>query len=111
MDDNSQSFSMNYHTLAATDDVELHNPTQSTVQNTRKNTQEERTDGKSRRPLRRSLSAQHRAIKVRTMLIIYARNFVKENVRANLVLKYKKFTYRQIPTPIQILMLVLVLAL
>ena len=67
-DDASQSFSMNYHTLAANeDDKDLNNSNQNDPleHKSRGNLQNGKENVKPRNPLRRSLSAQHRAIKVR----------------------------------------------
>ena len=66
-DDASQSFSMNYHTLAANeDDKDLNNSNQNDPleHKSRGNLQNGKENVKPRNPLRRSLSAQHRAIKV-----------------------------------------------
>ena len=54
---------MNYHTLATNEEVEMQNSNQTISQNKAKGVQEKAQ--KPRNPLRRSLSQQHRAIKVR----------------------------------------------
>lgn len=61
-EDADQSFSMNYHTLATNEDGELQS---SNAAATESKTKVEKPVPKPRNPLRRSLSAQHRAIKVR----------------------------------------------
>ena len=81
-DDASQSFSMNYHTLAANeDDKDLNNSNQNDPleHKSRGNLQNGKENVKPRNPLRRSLSARHRAIKVRIswelFVLQYARTF------------------------------------
>ena len=69
--DTSPSFSMNYHTLATNEDDELNNSIQTIAQNEGKNVLLEKTAKKPRQPLRRSLSAQHRATKVRPIKIMF----------------------------------------
>ena len=70
-DDASQSFSMNYHTLAANEDdgdINSSNQNNPLEHKSRANLQNNKDTVKPRNPLRRSLSAQHRAIKVRLSL-------------------------------------------
>merc|ERR1719411_335968 len=62
-EDADQSFSMNYHTLATNEDGELQS---SNASATESKTKVEKPVPKPRNPLRRSLSAQHRAIKANT---------------------------------------------
>ena len=63
-EEGEQSFSMNYHTLANNADGDAQNSPQSSAQNKSKTTNADKPVPKPRNPLRRSLSAQHRATKV-----------------------------------------------
>ena len=72
---------MNYHTLATNADDEINNSVQTTTQKGPKNVQLEKTGGKPRQPLRRSLSAQHRAIKVSFIKAICFIFLIVENVK------------------------------
>ena len=74
-EDAAQSFSMNYHTLATNEDGELKNSNLSIAQNKTKGSQVEKPIPKPRNPLRRSLSAQHRATKVRDTNINFAEHY------------------------------------
>ena len=55
---------MNYHTLAMNADGDAQNSPQPSTQNKSKATNADKPVPKPRNPLRRSLSAQHRATKV-----------------------------------------------
>ena len=65
VEEGEQSFSMNYHTLAMNADGDVPSSVTSTGQTKPKAPNVEKPVPKPRNPLRRSLSAQHRATKVR----------------------------------------------
>lgn len=64
VEEGEQSFSMNYHTLANNADGEIQNSSITRAQNKSQPSNVEKPVPKPRNPLRRSLSAQHRATKV-----------------------------------------------
>ena len=74
-EEGEQSFSMNYHTLAMNADGDAQNSPQPSTQNKSKATNADKPVPKPRNPLRRSLSAQHRATKVWGQY-----QFLKENI-------------------------------